>query len=195
MERYEMAFQKRSIRACVRIDWNAASYGSKSKGEGSMKKTVKYCSYLIATMLICFSADAATQVTEGETGVGAKYQITMPDNWNGDLVVYAHGFVDSALPIVLSTNDDIVVLQDMLTDSGYAVTYSSYSENGFAVREGVLDTHALNHQFIQRYGQPEKTFLVGHSLGGAVCVSLAESHPRKYDGVLTVAGMIGGSQV
>jgi pimeloyl-ACP methyl ester carboxylesterase len=160
-----------------------------------MKKTVKYCSYLIATMLICFSADAATQVVEGETGVGAKYQITMPDNWNGDLVVYAHGIVvDSTLPIALPTVDDIEALRDMLNESGYAVAYSSYSANGFAVREGVLDTHALNAQFTRRFGQPERTFLVGHSLGGTVCVGLAEQYPQQYDGVLTVAGMIGGSQ-
>lgn len=160
-----------------------------------MKKTVKYGSYLIATMLICCSADAANRVIEGETGSGSKYQISIPDNWNGDLVEYAHGIVvDSTLPIALPTVDDIEALRDMLTSNGYAVAYSSYSKNGFAVREGVLNTRNLDAQFIQHIGQPERTFLVGHSLGGAVCARLVELYPKKYEGVLTVAGMIGGAQ-
>jgi pimeloyl-ACP methyl ester carboxylesterase len=160
-----------------------------------MKKTVKYGSYLITAMLIGISADAATRVIEGETGSGAKYQITVPDNWNGDLVAYAHGIVvDSTLPIALPTVDDIEALRDMLVDNGYAVAYSSYSKNGFAVREGVLNTRNLDARFIRHFGKPERTFLVGHSLGGAVCARLVELYPQKYDGVLTVAGMIGGSQ-
>jgi len=161
------------------------------------RKTMKvkwiHCITLTA-LLVCGSSTAVTQLEEGETGSGAKYLLAMPDNWNGDLVVYAHGIVLPAYPIALPTVDDIEPLRDMLTSNGYAVAYSSYSKNGFAVREGVLDTHALNHQFIQRYGQPERTFLVGHSLGGAVCVRLAEFYPKQYDGVLTIAGMIGGSQ-
>ena len=160
-----------------------------------MKKTVKYCSYLFVALLVCFSADAATQVIEGETGSGSKYQITVPDNWNGALVEYAHGIVvDSTLPIALPTVDDIEALRDMLVANGYAVAYSSYSKNGFAVREGVLNTRNLDAQFIQRFGQPEQTFLIGHSLGGAVCTRLVELYPQKYDGVLTVSGMLGGSQ-
>jgi pimeloyl-ACP methyl ester carboxylesterase len=35
---------------------------------------------------------------------------------------------------------------------------------------------------------------MGLSLGGAVAVNLVEKHPGDYDGVLTVAGMIGGSR-
>jgi pimeloyl-ACP methyl ester carboxylesterase len=159
-----------------------------------MKKTVKYGSYLITAMLICISADAATRVIEGETGSGAMYQITVPDNWNGDLVVYAHGIVEPFMPVAPPIKDDIQVLRDTLVSNDYAVAYSSYSANGFAVQEGIRDTRFVNNLFIRNYGQPERTFLVGHSLGGAVCVKLAELHPKKYDGVLTVAGMIGGSQ-
>jgi pimeloyl-ACP methyl ester carboxylesterase len=168
---------------------------SDEEGEDEMKRKSKCCCYLIAASLTMGSAFAVPQVIEGETGSGAKYQITVPDNWNGDLVEYAHGIVvDSTLPIALPTVDDIEALRDMLVDSGYAVAYSSYSKNGFAVREGVLNTRNLDARFIRHFGQPERTFLIGHSLGGAVCARLVELYPGKYDGVLTVAGMIGGSQ-
>jgi pimeloyl-ACP methyl ester carboxylesterase len=149
---------------------------------------------MAAALLACTTVLADNQVIEGETGLGAKYRITVPENWNGGLVVYAHGFIDAAEPIALPVKDEIEPLSDLLVSNGWAVAYSSYSQNGFAVREGVLATLSMNHQFIQRFGQPERTFLIGHSLGGAVCVQLAEFHPQHYDGVLTVAGMIGGSQ-
>jgi pimeloyl-ACP methyl ester carboxylesterase len=150
---------------------------------------------LFVLLLAGLSAAAATQIVEGETGTGAKYLLAVPDNWNGDLVVYAHGIiVDSTLPIALPTKDHIEPLRDLLVTNGYAVAYSSFSANGFAVWEGVLATKNLNAQFVQRFGKPDRTFLLGHSLGGAVCVKLAEFYPQHYDGVLTAAGMIGGSQ-
>ncbi len=159
-----------------------------------MKGKSKYGMALFAALLVCGSAVAATQMVEGESWTGAKYLLAVPDNWNGDLVVYAHGFVDTAELIALPTLDDIEPLRDMWTSNGYAVAYSSYSKYGFAVREGTLDTLSLNHLFKKRFGKPERTFLVGHSLGGLVCVRLSECLPQDYDGVLTVAGMIGGSQ-
>ena len=94
---------------------------------------------LAAVLMAAGGASAATQVVEGETGSGAKYLLTMPDDWNGDLVVYAHGIVLPAMPIALPTVDDVEALRDLLTDSGYAMAYSSYSKNGFAIREGVLE--------------------------------------------------------
>ncbi len=159
-----------------------------------MKHATRYCGFLFAVLMLAGSAVAATQVIEGETGSGAKYQITVPDNWNGDLVVYAHGIIEPFMPIGLPVKDDLQALRDMLVDNGYAVAYSSYTANGFAVREGVLDTRYVNSLFIRNFGPPDRTFLVGYSLGGAVCVQLAEQHANQYDGVLTVAGMIGGSQ-
>lgn len=159
-----------------------------------MKEKAKQHLFLLAALLACTTAPAIQSI-EGETGQGAKYRLTVPDTWNGDLVVYAHGIiVDTSQPIALPTADDIEPLLDMLTSNGFAVAYSSYAANGFAVREGVKDTWNLNARFIRYFGKPDRTFIVGHSLGGAVCVKLAELHPQHYDGILTVAGMIGGSQ-
>lgn len=150
---------------------------------------------LVVALAAVSGASAATQIVEGKTGSGALYLLTVPDDWNGDLIVYAHGIVvDSSQPIALPTVDDIEALRNLWTDNGYAVAYSSYSKNGFAVKEGVHDTKMLNAKFKKHFGKPDRTFLVGHSLGGIVCVKLAEFFPQHYDGVLTVAGMIGGSQ-
>jgi pimeloyl-ACP methyl ester carboxylesterase len=161
-----------------------------------MKDKRMHYTILAVVLFACGFAQAATQVVEGESWSGAKYRLSVPDNWNGDLVVYAHGYIDAAEPIALPTTvDEVDALRDLWTSKGYAVAYSSYSKNGFAVQEGTVDTLCLNWYFKKAFGKPERTFLVGHSLGGLVCVRLAECLPNHYDGVLTVAGMIGGSQV
>lgn len=164
-------------------------------GERLMK--VKLHNLILSAMVLLSTlAGAATQVVEGEAWNGAKYLLAVPEDWNGDLVVYAHGYVDRVAPIALpTTQDNTEVLRDKLLTNGFAVAYSSYSKNGFAVREGTIDTLCLNWYFKKAFGKPARTFLVGHSLGGLVCVRLAECLPRHYDGVLTVSGMIGGSQV
>jgi pimeloyl-ACP methyl ester carboxylesterase len=139
---------------------------------------------------------AEAQLVEGEAWNGAKYLLAVPDDWNGDLAVYAHGYLDAPLPLMIPfEQDQSGELRELLLADGYAVACSSYSKNGFAVLEGTIDTLCLNYYFHKAFGKPERTFLVGHSLGGLVCVRLAEALPGHYDGVLTISGMVGGSQV
>jgi pimeloyl-ACP methyl ester carboxylesterase len=42
--------------------------------------------------------------------------------------------------------------------------------------------------------RPDYTWLMGHSLGGIIAVELAETHPEEFDGLLTIAGMVGGTK-
>src|SRR4051794_21344211 len=108
----------------------------------------------------------ANQVIEGVTAGGAQYGLAMPDAWNGDLVIYGHGIVDPGLPVQLpSTQDHFSVLRDALLGRGFAVAYTSYSENGYALKDAVQRLHQLSGLFANRFGPPGKTFLVGHSLG------------------------------
>lgn len=133
-------------------------------------------------------------MVEGEFGPGALYAIYRPENWNGDLIVYAHGFIDPAAPIAFPTNDQIEPTRDALLALGYAVAYSSYSENGLAIKDAAQRTHQLSGMFVRHFGRPDRTYLMGHSLGGLVVVNLAERFPSQYDGALAMCGMIGGSQ-
>lgn len=130
----------------------------------------------------------------GQTGPGAQYGMWVPENWNGDLVLYAHGFVDSELPIGLPTGDGVLLLRDGLLDLGYAVAYSSYSENGLAVKDGAQRTKQLRGIFAEEFGKPGRTYLTGHSLGGLIAVMLAEKYPKHYAGALPMSGIVAGSQ-
>lgn len=140
----------------------------------------------------CRKGGAATIV--GNAQDGSIFALYRPANWNGDLVIYAHGFIPAYLPVALPTNDYTEAIRDSLLNDGYAVAYSSYASNGFAVKDGISDTRALSGLFRDRLGNPRHTFLVAHSLGGLIAVALAERYPRSYDGAVTFSGVMGGSR-
>ena len=140
------------------------------------------------------SALTATEVIQGETGPGALYEIHKPANWNGDLLLYAHGFRDPALPITLSDQDNFFALRNDLVARGYAVAYSSYSENGLAFKDAAQRTHQLRGIFTSKVGRPDHVYLAGHSLGGVVTLMLAEQYPAQYSGALTMCGQVAGTQ-
>lgn len=134
------------------------------------------------------------RIVTGETGPGSLYAIHIPRDWNGNLVVLAHGFRDAALPVSVDAESYLQQTRDALGAQGYAVAASSYSENGFAVKDGAQRTHQLRGlAAAQLGGPPQRTFLIGFSLGGAVALSLAEQYPTQYDGALLACGMVGGS--
>jgi pimeloyl-ACP methyl ester carboxylesterase len=98
------------------------------------------------------------------------------------------------VPVALPTNDYTEAIRDSLLNDGYAVAYSSYASNGFAVKDGISDTRALSDLFHHRLGNPRHTYLMAHSLGGLIAVALAERYPRSYDGAVTFSGLMGGSR-
>ena len=132
----------------------------------------------------------AAESVEGRIGPGALYSLHRPDNWNGDLILYAHGYTPPQAPISLP---DISELRDQLLGLGYGVALSSYSENGYALKDGAQRTQQLRGLFVSRFGVPHRTFLFGVSLGGIVALKLAEQHPQHYAGALLVCAVAGGT--
>lgn len=128
------------------------------------------------------------QIT-GQTGPGSFYSMNVPEDWNGTLVIYVHGFIDAGAPVALPSID---ALRDAIGAEGYAVAFSSFSENGIAVRDGMIRTHQLLGLFTSRFGQPQRTLLVGSSLGSVISVAMAERYGAQLDGVLATCGELAG---
>ena len=128
----------------------------------------------------------------GETGPGSTYALLVPAQWNGELVVYAHGYVQPFLEPSLTM--EIAPFRDYLLSQGFAVAYSSWSETGYAVKDGAQRTHQLNGLFAAHFGEPTRTYLVGLSLGGLVVDQLAERFASQYDGSLALCGVMAGGQ-
>lgn len=140
------------------------------------------------------TVEGGVQKSTGTYGRGALHAFFVPERWNRTLVLYAHGFVDPAEPIALPTQDGIEPLRDELLDRGFAVGYSSFSSNGFAEKEGMLETAQLRGLFTSQFGRPDRVLLAGHSLGGLIAVHLIEKYPKHYAGALAMCGLIGGTK-
>lgn len=135
----------------------------------------------------------AREIT-GSTGPGSQYGIFVPQNWNGDVVYYAHGIRPATDPVNLPTSDGIIPLRDALGALGYAVAYSSFSENGWAVKDGAQRTHQLRGLFTAKVGRAERSYLMGHSMGGLIAQNLAERFPEQYDGTLAMCAPLAGAE-
>jgi len=127
---------------------------------------------------------------EGDIGPGSHYCIQAPEDWNGDLVLYAHGYLPPAAPLL--TCEQLAGSAAPLVAAGYAVALSTYSENGFAIEDGVNRTRQLRGIFKSKVGQPDRVFLMSGSLGAAVLMHLVQQNPQHYDGALPTCGIMGG---
>src|SRR5262245_42298284 len=122
---------------------------------------------------------------------GAGYRIEVPVNWNGDLVLYAHGFRGTGLELTI-TNPRI---RQWLVTHGYAWAASSFSTNGYDVKQGVKDTHDLGQLFNGLVGNPKRTYITGHSMGGHITGVAIEQYPSAYVGALPMCGVMGDNEL
>jgi pimeloyl-ACP methyl ester carboxylesterase len=122
---------------------------------------------------------------------GAGYRIEVPDNWNGELVLYAHGFRGTGLELTVSNPR----IRRYLVEHGYAWAASSYSKNGYDVKQGVKDTHALGQFFHGLVGHPRRTWITGHSMGGHITGVAIEQYPEAYAGALPMCGVMGDNEL
>jgi pimeloyl-ACP methyl ester carboxylesterase len=130
----------------------------------------------------------ATIVRQGVHG-HAGYIIEVPPQWNGDLVMWAHGYRGNGL--VLTVDPPGFGMRDKLLNQGYAWAASSYYDNGFDTRAGVLSTKDLADHFRSLVGMPHRVYIAGVSMGGYVVGRSIEQYPFFYDGALPMCGVLG----
>jgi len=132
---------------------------------------------------------------------GAGYRIEVPANWNGKLVMWAHGYGGTG-PVVSVSDPQI---RAHLIKNGYAWAASSYTKNYYDVRAGVEDTNALALAFNaiaetngRKLGTPEKIYIVGQSLGGHVAAAAIDQEALEfannkvnYNGAVPMCGVLG----
>jgi hypothetical protein len=152
-----------------------------------------------------FAALGGGVATDRWSGVlnGAAYRIEVPANWNGRLVMYAHGYNGDSpqLSIVMPP------IRRYLVENGYAWAASSFSKNGYDVRAGVEDTNALALNFTQiaaergrPVAEPTRTYIIGHSMGSHIAGAAVEKETLDtalnrvdYHGAVPMCGVMGDS--
>jgi hypothetical protein len=145
--------------------------------------TVSYAS-LTPTAL-----DSGTSTLRQGVDKHAAYVIEMPPKWNGDLVVWAHGY--RGQDTILTAEPPAYGLRRRLLAQGYAWAASSYTANGFDIRSGVQSSKELADLFRHLHGRPHRTYLAGTAMGGYVIGRSLEQYPGFYDGALPLCGVLG----
>lgn len=124
----------------------------------------------------------------------AAFDLEVPRHWNGQLVMWAHGYRGQGT--VLTVDPPAYGLRQTFVDEGYAWAASSYTDNGYDVRSGVLSEHALaQHAARLLKRTPTRTYIVGVSMGGQVIGRSLEQYQRFYAGALPMCGVLGDDRL
>lgn len=136
---------------------------------------------------------------------GSGYRIEVPKNWNGRLVMYAHGY--EGLDPVLKVSD--IPIRRHLIENGYAWAAATFSKNGYDVRTGIEDTNALALAFGTIAAQngrqlpaPSKLYIVGASMGGHIAAAAVERETQetannkvRYNGAVPMCGVVADTEL
>ena len=173
--------------------------GAKSRDETigetqeiAMLKRHTFSMSLALAALLAFAGPAfADEVIDGSTGPGSVYRLIRPTNWNGILLLYAHGFVSKDQPVGIP--DDAQLVASLAAARGFAVAVSSFSENGWVVKDGTQRTHQLLGLFTSKFGNPARVYVAGGSMGGLIAIQMIEKWPTDFAGVLPACAVASGS--
>ncbi|MCY7376358.1 MAG: hypothetical protein LH472_10360 [Pyrinomonadaceae bacterium] len=165
-----------------------------------MLKKIFYVAFFVLVFSIQFAEAARPLKPINLAGdlFGAPYRIRVPENWNGTLLVYAHGYRDRAdhPGEVDNRAADLApsaALEPVLLAQGYALAGSAYRNNGWAVEEGIDDLRNLTLFFYFRVGSPQNTILWGFSMGTVISFASMERYGSLYDGALCGCAVGAGS--
>ena len=136
---------------------------------------------------------------------GASYEIEVPKNWNGMLVMYAHGYAGTGANLTVAPP----AIRRHLITQGYAWAASSYSKNYYDVRAGVEDTNALALAFNdiaktngRALAAPSKTYIMGVSMGGHITAAAVDEeniatakNKVRYNGAVPMCGVLGDTEL
>ncbi len=155
------------------------------------------------------AGDNSTTVTG--TLEGGRFLLKFPAGWNGQLLLYEHGYrapsnasgatfggaaqanQNQTQPAqVGTTNPAVQALFDNVFSQKFAWGYSEYAKpDGYAVRSGIESTHLLK-KLVENLLPVKRTYLVGESMGGNVLMGLIEKYPNDYAGAMSLCGVVAG---
>jgi len=147
---------------------------------------------LAVTSLVGASAPGhADTVLTGNTDGGAFFRIVVPTDWNGDLVIWNHGFSLSPIGPV----SDLGPLAAVQLSEGYAVAASSYQQIGWALFKTKNDMQNLVNVFKANFGAPNQVLVNGGSLGGIVTADVVEkANIGNVVGAYPICGALAGGR-
>lgn len=131
--------------------------------------------------------------------LGAPYRICIPQQWNGELFMSAHGWASTgtspqykdSIDIPMG-NPDILARGSAWAASGFHPRhFVPFADHNFVPVDAAEDLSALHDHFLSEFGVPDRTLATGLSMGGNVVLSSLEMEPDRYDGAIVWATAAG----
>jgi len=152
--------------------------------EVNMRQLKRIIMVGILVFLIGFSTAEAVDMYQGELK-GSKIFIAVPEKWNKDLLILAHGGTEGRLSLSGNFDSEKKFYKTLLNE-GWMIASTSYRRTGAIFHDAVEDIGYLREHVINTYGQPSQIYIDGHSMGGAIGTLIAENHFNQYTGLLLI---------
>ncbi len=149
----------------------------------------------------CTTAAAVTTCT-GETSDKAKYEVRVPDDFNGTLLLWSHGYtyvakIPAQVPLLGGAGNDLratiapgapdsMVTANALLNQGYALAGSGFAVPGWNAESAVKTNVELLGVVKKKFPKIKRTVAWGASLGGTITQRLAETNPKLIDAALPI---------
>ena len=149
----------------------------------------------------CTTAAAVTTCT-GETSDTAKYEVRVPDDFNGTLLLWSHGYtyvakIPQQVPLLGGAGNDLratiapgapdsMVTANALLNQGYALAGSGFAVPGWNAESAVKTNVELLGIVKKKFPKIKRTVAWGASLGGTITQRLAETNPKLIDAALPI---------
>jgi pimeloyl-ACP methyl ester carboxylesterase len=146
---------------------------------------------LLTGLLLLLASAHAARIEEGEIE-GAKFTIAHPAQWNGTLLLLAHGYRAEDAPLVADLSPDHLAYKTLLAE-GWMIAKTSYRRNGMIIADAIADLENLRAHIAKQHAPPELVLLEGDSMGGLIVTLIAErvpDDPRLYHGAVAVGASL-----
>jgi hypothetical protein len=149
---------------------------------------------LLAAGITAPPAAAASGEFSGSLSDGTAWRAVVPDDWNGTLLLYSHGYQPSfAGPRAPATVAPNPATEQLLLEQGYALVGSTFESTGWAVPTAPGDQLESLDAAVDAIGdEPDHVLAYGTSMGGLVTGILAESAGEVISGAMPTCGLMEG---
>lgn len=123
---------------------------------------------------------------------GDHFAMAVPANWNGQALVFAHGYSVPGSSIAVSEDpadkDPSGGLMKGAYAQGFAIAHSDFDKAGVGVESAVENTLRLR-AFLGRMGVTD-AYVAGGSMGGNIVMAIIETEPTAFKGALSGCGLV-----
>jgi hypothetical protein len=147
-------------------------------------KKIGFLILVLFSFLVPVQGENNVKLYQGDLK-GSKILVAEPARWNKNVLILAHEYREPDTPLTAEFKYENKFFSTLIQE-GWLIASTSYRKNGIAYKEGIEDVGLLRQFVLEKYGKPEKIFLRGASMGGAIALTLAEKQPGDYAGALCV---------